>query len=138
MRHDPKLDRLRSVPLFAEASARDLRDLGAAGDVVTVDAGRFLQRAGSRVGESFLVLDGELSLVVEGSEVARLGPGDLLGELEVMDGQPAATDAVAGTDVTALVVPAARLRALVDTNHAVRTAVVRQLARRARELAATA
>lgn len=136
MRHDPKLDRLRSVPLFAEASTRDLRDLGAAGDVVTVDAGRFLQRAGARVGESFLVLDGELSLVVDGSEVARLGPGDLLGELEVMDGQPAATDAVAGTDVTALVVPAARLRALVDTNHAVRTAVVRQLARRARELAA--
>jgi CRP/FNR family cyclic AMP-dependent transcriptional regulator len=138
MRHDPKLDRLRSVPLFAEASIRDLRDLGAAGDVVTVDAGRFLQHAGARVGECFLVLDGELSLVVDGSEIARLGPGDLLGELEVMDGQPAATDAVAGTDVTALVVTAARLRALVDTNHAVRTAVVRQLARRARELAATA
>lgn len=135
MRHDPKVELLRSVPVLAEASSRDLRDLAAAGDTVDLPAGRFLQRSGRRVGDAYLVLTGEVALVVDGHEVATLVPGDLLGELEIVDGEAAATDGVAATDVTALVLTAPRLRGLVESNHAVRTVVVRQLARRARELA---
>ena len=138
MRHDPKVDRLRAVPLFADASSRDLRDLASTGDLVTLDTGRFLHRAGQRVNDVFLLLTGEIALVSCGFEVAVLAAGDLLGELEVVDGQPAAYDAVAATDVTALVLTAPQLRGLVESNHAVRAAVVHQLARRARQLAASA
>ena len=138
MRHDPKVDQLRSVPLFADASTRDLRDLASAADVVVLDAGRFLQRRGRHVVEAYLVLDGEVDLVADGFQLAALGPGDLLGELEIVDGEPAASDAVAAGEVTALVLTAPRLRGLVESNHAVRTAVVRQLARRARDLAVSA
>lgn len=128
-RHDdPKLEQLRAVPLLATASHADLRALAAAGDVVAVPAGHRLLLAGHRTNEAFLLLDG---IVVAGSPVRS---GELVGVVEVLDGQPAAVDAVAVTDATALVLSGPRLRALMETNHVVRVAVVRQLADRARQL----
>ena len=103
MRHrDEKIDLLRELPLFAGAHRRDLRQLAAATDLVRADAGRVLCRAGRRALETFIVVDGMVDLVVQGTTVASLQRGQIVGELDVIDAEPRSADVVAATDVTLL------------------------------------
>jgi CRP-like cAMP-binding protein len=73
---------------------RRLLELLAAGFVERQLApGVELIRLGDRGTAAYLVLDGEISVTVETdgvvSELARLGPGNLLGHLALVDGAPA-------------------------------------------------
>ena len=131
---DEKIDLLRSLPPFTGASTRELRALAAASDIVTADAGRVLCRANRRALETYLVIDGSVDVVVQGETVCTLHRGEFVGELGVLDGEPRSADVVAGTDVTLLAVQASALRALIDTSHALRTALLRQLAERVRRM----
>lgn len=132
--HDQKIDLLRSLPPFAGASNRELRDLAAASDVVTADAGRVLLRADRRALETYLVIDGTVDVVIGGETVCSLHRGEFAGELGVIDGQPRSADVVAATDVTLLAISAPALRALIETSHALRIALLRQIAERVRRM----
>lgn len=131
-RPDPKIERLRALPPFHGANERDLRDIAAAGDLVAVEAGRVLCRTNRRAVEAYVVVDGMVDVVRHGTTLATLRRGQIVGELGVLDGEPRSADVVAATDVTVLVIPAQELRALFETNHTVRGAVMRQLAERVR------
>ena len=132
--HDEKIDLLRSLPPFTGASNRELRDLAAASDVVTAAAGRVLLRADRRAIETYLVIDGTVDIVIGGVTVCSLQRGEFAGELGVIDGQPRSADVVAATDVTLLAITAPALRALIETSHALRIALLRQIAARVRRM----
>lgn len=135
MRHpDEKIELLRSIPPFAGATRRELRDLAAAGDIVSEDAGRVICRVDRRALESYVVLDGSVDVVVAGDVVATLGRGDFVGELGVIDGEPRSADVIAATDVTLLAISAPSLRSLIDTSHPLRIALLRQIASRVRRM----
>ena len=128
-RHDdPKTASLRALPVFETARQSDLRTLAAAGDVVTVEAGRVLHEGGHLAQQVLLVLDGTVDVVAGGGRTTTVRPGQFAGVDAVLDGSWYASDAVAASEVTALAIWAPRLRALVETNPVVRTAVTRQLA----------
>jgi CRP-like cAMP-binding protein len=131
---DEKIERLRSLPLFAGARVRELRAIAAVADVTTASAGRVIVRADSRALETYVVLAGEVDVVVRGSIVATLGTGELVGELAVLDGEPRSADVVAATDVTLLAIHATALLGLIETSHALRLALLRQLAERLRRM----
>lgn len=57
-----------------------------AGERRTLDDGEILVDQGSAGTELYLVLDGVLDVSVDGSEVARVGPGALLGERALLEG----------------------------------------------------
>ena len=55
--------------------------------------------------ELYLVLDGILGVVIDGEEVAEIGPGALLGELALLEGGKRTATLWATTPVRAVVVP---------------------------------
>ena len=131
-KHDGKVERLRTLPLFAATSARELRAIAAAGDLVDVEAGQALCRADRYARECFLVVDGMVDVRIGSTTVAALRRGNLVGELGVIDGLPRSADVIAATDVTVLAFDARALRSLLVTSTSIRDAVLRQLADRIR------
>jgi CRP/FNR family cyclic AMP-dependent transcriptional regulator len=75
------------------------------------------------------------ALSEDGKEVvlAIRGPGDLLGELSAMDGEPRSATATALEPVDALVVPASDFRAFLQQNPRVALLLVTMLSRRLRD-----
>ena len=131
---DEKIALLQELPPFSGASRDELRALAAAADVVSVDRGRVLCRADRRALETYVVVDGMVDIVIGGAIVATLRRGQIVGELGVIDGQPRSADVVAATDVTVLAIAAPAMRGLIETSHAFRAAILRQLADRVRTL----
>ncbi|MCC2097961.1 MAG: cyclic nucleotide-binding domain-containing protein [Hyphomicrobiales bacterium] len=52
----------------------------------------------------FLVRNGEVALSIDGDTVATLWPGDIFGEMAMIDGSPRSASAVAQSAVDALVI----------------------------------
>ena len=79
---------LASISLFSELSAKECKAVGRLMTSVTVKPGRDLITEGD-VGREFLVItEGEATVRRGGKVVARLGPGDFMGELAVIAGVP--------------------------------------------------
>lgn len=131
---DEKTEMIRALPAFAGSSRRELRELATAGDLALADAGRMLLRANRLATEAYLILDGEVDVVLDGHVVASLGTGDFVGEIGVIDGEPRTADVVARTDVALLAFHASSLRGLIERSHALRTSLLRQVAERVRRM----
>jgi len=133
-KRDEKIELLRSLPPFAGASTRELRAVASVGDIVSADAGRVLLRADKRALETYVVIDGTVDVVLHGEVLCSLQRGEFVGELGVIDGEPRTADVVAATDVRLLAIQAPALRALIETSHALRIALLRQIAERIRRM----
>jgi CRP-like cAMP-binding protein len=78
-------DQLKEIPLFSELNqrqlkrvARDFRDRG-------FKAGTSIVRQNEMSGVGFFIItEGEAAVIVDGREVARLGPGEHFGELALI------------------------------------------------------
>jgi CRP/FNR family cyclic AMP-dependent transcriptional regulator len=84
------LDHLKHVPLFNGLSQRQLKRLARDFRERRVRSGTSLVRRGEMSGvEFFVIAEGEasVSVDVDGTEIARLGPGDHFGELALIGGQ---------------------------------------------------
>jgi len=79
------IDELKKVPLFSGLSQRQLKKLGRGFKERQFKAGTSVVRQGQMSGVGFFVItEGEAYVSVDGSEVARLGPGDHFGELALI------------------------------------------------------
>jgi CRP-like cAMP-binding protein len=81
---DEYLERLASVPLFADLDRHELEAVANLGTDVSVEAGRELAHQGDPASEAFLVLDGGARAERDGSEIATFGPGDFFGEMALL------------------------------------------------------
>jgi len=80
-----KTDELARVPLFSTLSDRQRKKLAKLVRERSVPAGTALVKQGTMSGAGFFVVaDGEAVVSVDGSEVARLRPGDHFGELALI------------------------------------------------------
>lgn len=107
-RRDGKIERLRSVPLFAGCTPDELAAIAQLVDELDVPAGRRLIREGGRGHEFLVLVEGEAEVRRGGNLVCRLGPGDFVGELSLLSGGPR----------TATVVTTTRAHLLVFTDRA--------------------
>jgi CRP/FNR family transcriptional regulator, cyclic AMP receptor protein len=114
VKRDPKLDRLAAQPLLRGLPDRDLKEIAKVADTVHLTAGHRLMTEGARGTETLLIEDGEVSVIIDDVEVSRLGPGQVVGEMALLDRQPRSATAVALTDVTALVFSAQAFMSLAD------------------------
>jgi CRP-like cAMP-binding protein len=79
------VDELKQVPLFSNLSQRQLRRLARDFKEREVRPGTSVVRQGQMSGVDFFVIaEGEASVSVDGTEIARLGPGDHFGELALI------------------------------------------------------
>lgn len=84
---DPKVDSLRRVPLLAGCTESEFAEIARLVDRFDVEAGTVLMRQGKPGQECFLVVDGSARVSVEGRTVGTIGPGELVGELALIDHQ---------------------------------------------------
>jgi len=105
---------LRGVPLFAELEPRDLLDLAELTREEELPPGQALCEEGRPdSGDLFVILAGHAAVVVEGGEsvIAELGPGEVVGELSLLDGSPrSATVVPRGGPLRVLRIPAQAFR----------------------------
>ena len=93
-------DRLREIPIFAELSKKDLKQLSRLMTEIQVKEGRVLTREGEVGREFMIIIDGTAVVRRGGRKIADLGPGDFLGELAVLSGAPRTADVIATSDMT--------------------------------------
>lgn len=81
-----KVDSLREVPLFADLSKRDLKQLADSMREQSFAAGDEVVAQGKGGVGFFVILEGTARVTQDGEEVARLAPGDYFGEMALIDG----------------------------------------------------
>jgi CRP/FNR family transcriptional regulator, cyclic AMP receptor protein len=104
LRRDAKVELLKRVPLFADCSKAELRQLARIADEIELREGTVLTREGRRAHEFFVIVDGTVHVAKNGRKLADLGPGSWVGEIALLTGQPRTATATATSSVTALVI----------------------------------
>jgi CRP-like cAMP-binding protein len=89
--------RLRRIPAFADLADADLQRIAGLASEVSVPAGKVLVREGDWSYEILAIEEGTAEVVRDGARVAQLGPGDVVGEIGVMDAVPRTATVTAGT-----------------------------------------
>ena len=92
--HDTKVDALGRTPLFRELSRNELGELAKASEDLEVGEGKVLTREGDLGREFFVIVEGDVSVTKEGTEIRRLGPGDFFGEIALVYESPRRTATV--------------------------------------------
>lgn len=131
---DQKLELLKRVPLFAGLGRKELQQIELITDEVDVRSGTELVHEGRVAHEFFVIVSGEVSIDRGGREINRLGAGDFLGEIALIDGGPRTATATAVADCRLLVLTHAGFHQLLDTSPAIRVAVLEVLGQRLRRL----
>ena len=131
---DPKLELLRSIPLFAGLGGHELQRLGQLTDEIDVPAGKVLMRQGEHGAEAFIIAGGRVAVERDGGLIAERGPGEVLGEIAILSEGPR-TATVTTTEPSRLFVIGHReFHALMSEMPAIRLQVLDVLARRIRSL----
>jgi CRP/FNR family cyclic AMP-dependent transcriptional regulator len=89
-----KLRALSNTPLFAGLTGKHLDMMGRITDRVPVDTGTTLMLQGRVATHMSIIIDGSASVMINGTEVAVLRAGDIIGELSMVDNKPASASVV--------------------------------------------
>jgi CRP-like cAMP-binding protein len=85
MKYAIDTDLLKSIPAFADLSANELNRIAAIAMEVTYHAGTEIVREGDYSYALMAIVDGTVTVERAGRRVAKLGPGDVFGELGLLD-----------------------------------------------------
>jgi CRP-like cAMP-binding protein len=131
---DPKIEQLAEAELFWRCTPAELRRVASIADRVEVPVGGFLCREGRHATECFVIVEG-VAEVAAGSEiVAVLGPGQVVGELAVIDQTGRSATVTARSPLVAYSIPSNRFDDLVEHAPGVAKGLLRQLSQRVRSL----
>ena len=115
LRRDAKVELLKKVPLFADCSKAELRELAKSADELDLRQGTVLTREGRPGREFFVLIDGTVQVTKKGQKVAELKGGDWLGEIALLTDQPRTATVTATSPVDVLVITDRRFRNVVET-----------------------
>ena len=114
MSKDLKIERLGQVALFKGLSRRELEQLAEIVDEVDVKAGRKLATEGEPAHVAYVIVSGTAAITVDGQQVGMVGPGEMVGEMGLIDGGVRAATVTAETDMDVYVIEPGRFRTLLD------------------------
>ena len=123
---------LRSVPLFATASDKELRRVADVARAERFRAGEDIVTEGHSSGPFYLLTEGDAQVLVAGQAKNKLGPGDFFGEMSLIDREPRSATIRAISDVTALAITSWDFLTLLERNWDLAHAVMVELSRRVR------
>jgi CRP-like cAMP-binding protein len=98
-----RLAQLRELSLFRDLPPAQLRQVDALACEISVPPGTVLIRQGQLGREAFVVASGVADVSVDGWTVARVGPGEPLGEVALMQGIRRSATVTALTHMNVLV-----------------------------------
>ena len=96
------LDALAWLALFSDLGRPQLEAVAHTMSEESFPAGQRILRQGFSGGGFFVILDGEVTVRVDGEDVASLSKGDFFGEISLLLGDDPIADVVTATPVQAL------------------------------------
>lgn len=128
---------LRSVPLFSDLDQGELEHFSRVAVPRSFPAGTRVFHEGDRSDACYIVRSGTFRVTREHSDgraitLASLGPGDIFGELAMLDGEVRSASVEALTDGELLALPGGEVRALLARNPDITVKLVAALVRRLR------
>jgi CRP/FNR family transcriptional regulator len=138
MSADDPVELLSRVPLFSELSREELERISRVAIPRSYPAGVRVFHEGDRSDACYLVRSGDLRVTREHPDgraiaLATLGPGDIFGELAMLDGQARSASVETLTDSSLLALGAADFRRLLGEHSQISVKLVAALTRRLRE-----
>ena len=85
---DEKIDLLRTVPLFAGLDDHEIERVSTLADIIDLPADRLLMTQGQHGWEMFILVSGSARVERDGKALGDRGPGEVLGEIALLDGGP--------------------------------------------------
>ena len=134
MAADGKMEALHSVPLFSDLRRRDLEQVAQLADEVDLPAGHVLMREGEGGSQMFIIASGEARVERAGREIARVGPGSVLGEMALVAEGPRTASATLTKPSHLFVLAHREFHSLMEDLPTVRDCVLNEVARRLRNL----
>jgi CRP-like cAMP-binding protein len=125
---------LRTVPLFAGCKPGNLSEIARLADEVDVPDGYTLIRQGTLGQQFIMIVQGTVRIDQDGRMLRRMGPGEFLGEISLIDRRRTTATATTEGPARLLVMGSQAFHSLIDQSPAVRLAVLTALASRVRSL----
>jgi len=123
---------LHRIPLFADLHPEALLPLARLSSYLALAPNELLFAQGSFGDALFIIVHGALRIERNGEPLARLGQGEAVGELAVLDWQPRSADAIADVPTTLLRVERNDLMDLLQEKQELLHALIALLSRRIR------
>jgi CRP-like cAMP-binding protein len=86
---------LRSVPLFTHLNARELARVNGLLTIHDLAAGQLLTQEETVGRQAFIILSGEAAVTISGRRIKTVGPGEIIGEMALLDRQPRTATVIA-------------------------------------------
>jgi len=131
LRRDSKIDLLRSVPLFAECSQKELGRIAAIADELYQPEGTRLIEEGKKGREFFVLVDGTVDVRRNGRKLRTMGNGDFFGEIALITDSPRSATVTATSPVRVLVITSQAFQRLLADTATLQPKVLAALAERA-------
>jgi HEAT repeat protein len=129
---------LREVPIFADLSPEDLKQVAEIAQEQWIPDGTIICRDGEQGDSMYIIVAGQVQILkgAEGNEkiLAVRGQGDFVGEMAIIESGPRVATLRAQGDVRALVIQGGAFNAILRDRQAVAISVMRTLSRRLREM----
>jgi CRP/FNR family transcriptional regulator, cyclic AMP receptor protein len=132
------IELLSRVPLFSELSREELERISRVSVARSFPAGVRVFHEGDHSDACYLVRKGDLRVTREHPDgraiaLATLGPGDIFGELAMLDGEARSASVETLSDSELLALPAADVRRLLADHPGISVKLIAALTRRLRE-----
>jgi CRP-like cAMP-binding protein len=129
---DELIDAIAGFGLFADLSSAQLQAIVHIFEERRFEAGERVLRQGLSGSGFHIIVEGEVSIVVDETERARLGRGDFFGEVSILLGEPSSADVIATYPVRCLVLAGNRVEEFLVANPKVTYRILQAEARRLR------
>lgn len=130
MQRDAKTELIRSLPLFADCTSREVAEVAHIADELVLPAGRVLATENADGREFVVIVRGSAEVRRDERAIATLHAGDFFGEIALLTGRPRTATVVARSDVRALVIEGHAFLRLLEDAPAIRAKVERAVAER--------
>lgn len=106
---------LNDVPLLSELSRRQRKAVAQHADELDLAEGTTLVEQGRLAYELFIIVSGTVDVFEDAKKIRELGPGDVIGEIGVLETHKRTATVVATSPVRAIVISAPELRAMTSS-----------------------
>jgi CRP/FNR family transcriptional regulator, cyclic AMP receptor protein len=130
LRKNAKVELIKTVPLFARCSKKELGEIAGLADELDVEAGQTLTKQGTSGREFVVIAEGAAEVVRNGKRVNSLRSGDFLGEIALITAAPRTATVQTTVPSRLLVINAADFRRLLRRTPSMQTKVMEALAER--------
>jgi len=132
-RRSDKADALGKIPLLSGLSKSHLMEVARHADELTVPAGDVLTREGEAGREAFLIVKGSVTVRRKGRKLATRGPGDVIGEMSLLDDQPRSATCKTDEETVLLVMSRSDFSSLISEVPGLARKLLASMSRRLRE-----